>query len=66
MPSEPEPARFAYEEAMEQRRQQVINDALTDPEFMRQVRESHAALARGERGTPLRELIAQEQTSAEQ
>ena len=62
----PTPQPVNYEDALERRAREVIDAAITDGEFMSQVRESLGALQRGERGTSLRELQAEERAKAAQ
>ena len=45
---------------------QIIEDALSNEEFMEQTRASLAAIERGERGTPLREILAAERSARPQ
>lgn len=63
MPNVPRSAN--HEEALARRAAEIRQQAVTDGEFMRQVREGIAALARGERGTPLRELAVEQDTATE-
>lgn len=51
---------LSLEEALARRADQVREDALASPEFVRQIKESQVALERGEEGIPLRDLQAQE------
>lgn len=62
MPSQPSPVN--HEQALAHRAEEVRQQALSNEDFMRQVRDGIAALARGERGTPLRELESSSSSEA--
>jgi hypothetical protein len=51
------PRNEEHAKALALRAAEVRAQALGDEDFMHQVRDGHERLARGERGTPLRELL---------
>lgn len=53
---QPVPRNMNHEEALSRRAADIRQQALSDENFMQQVRDGMAALARGERGTLLRDL----------
>ena len=57
---------FEHQRALHRRAEEVLTRVVNNDELMAQVQASFAAIARGERGTPLREIQEQERRRREE
>jgi hypothetical protein len=57
---------YEHQRALHRRTEEVLMRVLNNEDLMAQVRASLEAIKRGERGTPFREIVAEEEEEARQ